>query len=178
MQIIKFFLSYFSRIKIFISDYKKCRRLKQMQQIDEIDGKILQALIKNARTKLKDIAEDCGVSITAIKRRIDKMEKNELIVKSALLINMDSFGYPIMATIGIDIEQEQEQKIIELVQEYTKVAGINQTIGNYDLCLFVFAESINDLDKLKQKIRKQTGIQQIDVNIWHNNHFNYNNIII
>lgn len=149
-----------------------------MQQIDEIDAKILQALIKNARTKLKDMAENCEISITAIKRRINKMEKNQLILKSALLLNMDSFGYPVMATIGIDIEQEQEQKIIELVQEHTKVAGINQTIGNYDLCVFVFAESINDLDKLKQRIRKQIGIQNIDINIWHKLHFNYNNITI
>jgi len=149
-----------------------------MQQIDEIDAKILQALIKNARTKLKGMAENCEISITAIKRRINKMEKNQLILKSALLLNMDSFGYPVMATIGIDIEQEQEQKIIELVQKHTKVAGINQTIGNYDLCVFVFAESINDLDKLKQRIRKQIGIQNIDINIWHKLHFNYNNITI
>ena len=143
---------------LYVFVYEKriyCRRqiqvsqwLKQMRQIDEIDKTILKALIRNARTKLKDIAEDCNVSITAIKRRIDILKKNQLIVKSALLVNMEFFNYPIMATVGINMEQEQEQKIIDFAREHTKVAGINQTIGNYDLCLFVFAKSISELDKV------------------------------
>jgi DNA-binding Lrp family transcriptional regulator len=149
-----------------------------MQQIDEIDKTILKALIKNARTKLKDIAEDCNVSITAIKRRIDNLEKKQLIVKSALLINMESFGHPIIATIGVNMDQNQEERIIQIIKDHAKVGGINKTIGNYDLCLFVFAKSINDLDKLKQRIRNQIGIKTIDVNIWHKLHTQYNNLTI
>ena len=149
-----------------------------MWQIDEIDKTILKALITNARTKLKNIAEDCNVSITAIKRRIDNLEKKQLIIKPALLINMEYFGYPITATIGINMDQIREETVIEIVQTHSKVAGINKTIGNYDLCLFVYAKTLNDVDTLKQKIRAQSGVKTIDVNIWHKLHIKYDNINI
>jgi Lrp/AsnC family transcriptional regulator, leucine-responsive regulatory protein len=145
-------------------------------QIDETDAKIIQALINDARTKLKDMADDCKISITAIKKRIDNLKKNKLVIKPALIPNIEFFGYPLTVLIGVNLEKNQEKHIIELIQKHTKVAGIDQTIGNYDLCLFVFAKSVNDLDKLKQIINRQKGVKTIEVNIWHKIHDNYNNI--
>jgi DNA-binding Lrp family transcriptional regulator len=53
-------------------------------EIDETDVKILQALIRNDRSKLKEIAIECRLSSTAVKNRIDRMKKNGLIVRSVL----------------------------------------------------------------------------------------------
>jgi DNA-binding Lrp family transcriptional regulator len=149
-----------------------------MKKIDENDAIILRALIKDARTKLKDIAKECKISSTAVKNRIDNLEKNKIIVKSAMNIFMDDFGYPYMVLIGVNIEKTQEQNIIKIIQEHTKVAGIDQTIGNYDLCLFVFAKSVKEMDELKYTIRKQKGVKKIEINIWNKPHFNYDNIEI
>lgn len=80
--------------------------------------------------------------------------------------------------IGVNVDQEHEQEIIKIVNEHTKVAGIDQTIGNYDLCLFVFAKNVKELDKLKQTIRKQKGVKNIEINIWHKMHPKFDNIKI
>ena len=149
-----------------------------MQQIDEIDVKILQALIKNARTKLKDIAENCDISITAIKRRIDNLKKKQLIIKSSLIVDMEILGYPINAVININLNQEKEKEIIDIVNSFAKVGGINKTVGVYDLCLVVFTKSIDELDQLKHKIRNRTGVKTIDVNIWNKIHINYSNLVL
>ncbi len=149
-----------------------------MEKIDEIDVKILMALIKDARSKLTDIAQECNISITAIKNRIDKLEKNKVILTPALDIDMPHFGYKHTVLIGVNVDQEHEQEIIKIVNEHTKVAGIDQTIGNYDLCLFVFAKNVKELDKLKQTIRKQKGVKNIEINIWHKMHPKFDNIEI
>jgi DNA-binding Lrp family transcriptional regulator len=147
-----------------------------MINIDEIDTKILRALIKNARSKLIDIANECGLSSTAVKNRIERLKESGLIVKAALHINMASFGYPYPALIGVNLEPNQEQNISKLIRKYTKVAGIDHTVGKYDLCLFVFAKNVDELDKLKYLIRKEKGVKGIEINIWNKIHMNYNNI--
>ncbi len=147
-----------------------------MVKIDEIDAKILQALIVDARSKLTDIANDCGLSSTAIKNRIVRLEESGLIIKAASNINMAFFGYDYPALIGVNLEPNQEHNITKLIKKHTQVAGIDQTIGKYDLCLFVFAKNINDMDRLKHLIRKQKGVKNIEVNIWSNFQLNYNNI--
>ena len=145
-------------------------------EIDETDVKILQALIRDARSKLNDMANECGLSSTAVKNRIDKMKKSGLIVRSVLKFNMASFDYGIGLTIGINLEPNQEDNITQFIKSKVKVAGIDKTIGKYDLCLVVFAKSITELNDLKYQIRKHKGVKDIELFIWSKNHFNFDNI--
>ncbi len=48
-------------------------------EIDDIDLKIIQALMKNARADFKDIAKAVGVSDRTVARRIERLEKNKVI---------------------------------------------------------------------------------------------------
>lgn len=150
--------------------------MKSILNIDETDAKILQILMRDVRTKLKDIANECGLSSTAIKNRIDRMKKNGLIVKSIPRFNMDFFGYKIPLLLGINLDSNHEKDVINLIKRQVVVAGSNRTIGKYDLCLIVFAKSISALDKLKYLIRKQKGVTKVELNLWSNIHFNFDNI--
>ena len=145
-------------------------------EIDETDVKILQALIKDARSKLKDVANECRLSSTAVKNRIEKMKKRGLIVRSVLKFNMAFFDYGIGLTVGVNLEHNQENNITQFIKSKVKVAGIDKTIGKYDLCLVVFAKSINELNDLKYQIRKHKGVKDIELFIWSKNHFNFDNI--
>lgn len=150
--------------------------MKSIFNIDKTDIKILQALIRDARSKRKDIANECGLSSTAIKNRINRMKKSGLIVKSVLKFNMACFEYHIPFLLGVNLDPDQEYDIIKFIKRQVKVAGINKTIGKYDLCLVVFAKSINELDELKHLIRKQNGVKNVELSIWSRNHFNFDKI--
>lgn len=152
--------------------------MDNVAEIDEIDAKILRLLIKDARSKKTEIADYCGLSSTAIKNRIELMKANGIIVKSVLNINLASFGYPYLLLIGVNLLPERENQIIEMIKQHTKVAGIDRTIGKYDLCLFVFAKNLNDLERLKNLIKNQKGITKIDINIWNQFQINTENIKI
>jgi DNA-binding Lrp family transcriptional regulator len=153
-----------------------------MLEIDEIDVKILRALVKNARSKVVDIAKDCRLSSTAVKDRIVRMKKKGLIVKAVLNIKMSSLGYPLPVLMGVALECNQdcsiESQIIELVKQHTKVAEIDHTLGKYDLCLLVFAKNWDELDKLKKLIRSQEGVRNVEINVSNKLHFNYSNLEI
>ena len=137
-----------------------------MNKIDETDRQILRALIKNARSKLTSIAKECEISSTVVKNRIERLKKNGVIINTTLLFNMSSLGYPYPALIGVNLDLNEEDKVSNLVRKHAKVAAIDRSIGKYDLCLFVFAQSINKMDELKLIIRKQKGVRNIEINIW------------
>lgn len=147
-----------------------------MPEIDEVDAKILLTLIRDARSKITEIAEDNHLSPPAILNRIKLMKENGLIIKSILNVNLAFFGYSYMLLIGVCLQPEIEKQIIELIMKHTIVAGIDRTIGKYDLCLFVFGKNLEDLDRLKNLIKKQKGVKKIDMNIWSRFQLQYNNI--
>ena len=48
--------------------------------IDPIDSKIIEALLKDGRAQLSDIAKTCGISTNAIVKRYERLKKAEIIV--------------------------------------------------------------------------------------------------
>jgi DNA-binding Lrp family transcriptional regulator len=142
-------------------------------KIDNIDVKILQALIKDARSELKDIAKDCGVSCVAISNRIKRLKKTGVITGAVMFPNLSKLGGAIIATIGINVESGEEEEIQEIIQEQLYLIEPSVSIGCYDLFALVTARNINELQKTVQMIKKHDVVKRITVNIWvpppHNN---------
>ena len=73
-------------------------------KVDNIDEKILHLLIQDARTNLSELARKCGLTSSAIMRRITKMERERVIIGTELHLRKGTMGYPYQATIGINAE--------------------------------------------------------------------------
>jgi Lrp/AsnC family leucine-responsive transcriptional regulator len=141
------------------------RDSKKMIEIDDVDKIIIRHLSNNARAKIKDIAKDCEISSPTVKKRIEKLKK-DLIVKEQIIINWNFFNYRYPASIAVNLNPDKEDEVCELVQKKLKTIGIDYFIGSYDLCFFVFAESIQKLKEVEQLLTKEKGVNQVDVLIW------------
>ena len=53
--------------------------------LDELDQKIVQLLIENARISYSDIGEKTGISRVAVKARIQALEKRSVVLYPAIL---------------------------------------------------------------------------------------------
>jgi len=137
-------------------------------ELDEIDVKILSALIRDARTKLKEIAKDCDLTSTAIFKRIKRLKSIGVIVGTTLYPDAKQFGYTHIATIGINLDNAQENEIVKLIRERAKanLIELSSSIGKYDLCAFMLTKSLQELDNITQAIRKHPGVKRIAINIW------------
>ncbi len=137
-------------------------------ELDEIDVKILSALIRDARTKLKEIAEDCGLSSNSVFKRIKHLKDIGVIVGATLYPDARQFGYTHIATVGINLDYNQENEIVKLIRERAKMnlIELSSSIGKYDVCAFMLTKSLQELDNITQAIRKHPGVKRIAVNIW------------
>jgi Lrp/AsnC family transcriptional regulator for asnA, asnC and gidA len=150
--------------------------MSQTVEIDEVDIKILRELIKDARTKLKDIAKKCGLSSNAIFKRVKRLKTAGVITGTILYIDLKLFGYEYPATIGINLKANQYSHVSKLIRKHAILIALNPSFGRYDLCAFVVAKSIEQLENLKENIRKQQGVRRIAVNFWDKPYFNFENI--
>jgi len=135
-------------------------------EIDEIDLKILGALTRDARARLKDIARDCGISSVAVLHRIRHLKASGVITGATLFPDLARLGGVIIATLGIDLEAGKEEEIITVIREQTNLIEPSTGIGKYDLCALVFAENLTTLEKATQTVRKHAGVRRITVNMW------------
>ena len=64
-----------------------------MEKIDNLDRKILEIVMRNARIPSKDVAVVCGVSRAAIHQRIQRMIDLKVITGSGYHVNPKVLGY-------------------------------------------------------------------------------------
>ncbi len=64
-----------------------------MDKIDNLDKKILNIIMQNARIPSKDVAVQCGVSRAAIHQRIQRLIDMKVITGSGYTVNPKSLGF-------------------------------------------------------------------------------------
>lgn len=140
--------------------------MSDIVELDETDIKILNMLILDARTRLKDIAKECGVSSVFVLNRLKRLRNLKVINGSTLTPNVASVGLPIMATIGINIDGNVEDRILGGLEEQTYLIEPSESIGEYDLCALVFAKNITELDKIASSIKEKFSARKVTINLW------------
>lgn len=64
-----------------------------MEKIDNLDRKILNIVMKNARIASKDVAVECGVSRAAIHQRIQRLIDMKVITGSGYIVDPKILGF-------------------------------------------------------------------------------------
>jgi DNA-binding Lrp family transcriptional regulator len=133
--------------------------------IDEVDSKILHILIQDARTSLKEIAKECGISSVSVLNRIKRLKKLGVITGATLFPSVNKLGFEIIATIGMEIDSNISE-ILAFFNTHTHLIEPSISIGEYDLCALVYAENIANLNEKTDAVRRRFGIRKVIVNVW------------
>ena len=73
--------------------------------IDNLDRKILEIVMRNARIPSKDIALVCGVSRAAVHQRIQRMIDIKVITGSGYNVDPKVLGYTTCTYVGVNLER-------------------------------------------------------------------------
>lgn len=131
-----------------------------MEKIDNLDRKILDIVMHNARTPSKVVAVECGVSRAAIHQRIQRMIDLGVITGSGYHVNPKMLGFATCTYIGVNLERGAMYHTV--VPEFEKIPEIVEchfTTGQYTLLLKVYARDNEHLmELLNDKIQTIPGV--------------------
>jgi len=107
--------------------------------IDNLDQKILSALIKNARMPFLEIARECHISGAAVHQRVKKMEEAGIITGARLLVKPLALGLGVCAFVGVHLEQSSlYPSTVTAIRNIPEVVECHFVTGNYALLLKLF----------------------------------------
>lgn len=131
-----------------------------IDKIDNLDRKILQIIMKNARIPSKDIALACGVSRAAIHQRIQRMIDLEVIMGSGYNVNPKALGYATCTYIGIKLERGSMYKtVVPELEKIKEVVECHFTTGPYTLLIKLYATDNHHLmELLNDEIQHIEGV--------------------
>ena len=140
--------------------------MKPIIKLDKKDVQILKILVKDVRTKLKDIAKECGITSVSVLNRIKRLRKLKVITGATLFPDLSKLGLPIVATIGVILDGNQENEPDKVFSENIGLIEPAESIGKYDFCTLIFSASIRELNEVTQVIKKECGVGEVAINLW------------
>ncbi|WP_456461211.1 Lrp/AsnC family transcriptional regulator [Reichenbachiella sp.] len=115
--------------------------------IDNTDIQILEMLQNDAKTKMKDIANAIGMTITPVYERIKKLERNGIIENYTISVNPKNLGYQLVAYCSVTLKEHSKDNLRKFeagVQDLHQVLECNHLSGNYDYLLKVVVRNMED----------------------------------
>ena len=135
-----------------------------MEKIDDLDKKILNIIMCNARIPSKDVAVQCGVSRAAIHQRIQRLIDMKVITGSGYNVNPHKLGFNTCTYIGVSLEKgSMYREAVSKLQEIPEVVECHYTTGPYSLLIKVYARDNQHLmELLNDKIQHIPGVTETE----------------
>ena len=119
------------------------------EQLDKADKIILNILQENAKTPLKEIAGKVYLSTPTVSARIEKMEKENVIVGYKTIVNWDKTDKDVVvALIELRITPQRGEgfdKVAERIYKYPQVKSLYLMSGAYDLAVTIEGKSMKEV---------------------------------
>lgn len=122
--------------------------------MDKIDSMLISLLQKNARTPLKVLASKVYLSAPAVSSRIDKLEKQGVILGYNAEIDKQKLGYHITAFINLELSANQKPEFYSFITKCPNVLECNCVTGNYSMLIKVAFMSTQELDNFIGELQR------------------------
>lgn len=132
--------------------------------IDNVDLKILNFLLKDAKMTYQEIGKALFISQGTVHVRVKKMNESGIISGSKILVDYDKLGFGVSAFIGIHLSKSSlYTTVIEGLSNIDEVVEAHYTTGVYSILAKIVCQDTNHLkDVLSFKVQSIEGIQRTE----------------
>ena len=123
-----------------------------LEGLDELDQKIIQILIGNARISYSEIGEKIGISRVAVKARISALEQRGIIEEYTTIINPQKISGAVSCYFEIETQPDTFLQAVEILNENETITQIYRVTGKNRLHVHAVASSNEEMEALIQQV--------------------------
>ena len=134
--------------------------------LDDLDKKIVQLLIQNARMSYSDIGQKVGISRVAVKMRVQAIEKKGIIEEYTTIINPQKISGAVSCYFEIETMPDQLMDVARILEENDMITQIYRVTGKSKLHVHSVASSNEEMeDLIYNTMDKLPGVTQCSCNV-------------
>jgi DNA-binding Lrp family transcriptional regulator len=127
--------------------------------VDDVDRRIIALLRENARRSFQDIGQHVHLSAPAVKRRLDRLERDGVVLGYTAIIDPQAFGWRAEAFVDLYCDGNMPGSAIKrAVEREPGVISAHTVAGEASALLHVMAEDTKSLELALERIRGTRGV--------------------
>ncbi|ELY47470.1 HTH-type transcriptional regulator Lrp [Natronorubrum sulfidifaciens] len=118
---------------------------------ENLDAKLVNALLGDGRASLRSLAEELDVSVTTISNHLSDLEEEGVIEGYTPRVNYDAVGYDVTAVIQLQVEGNALPDITDTLRDHRQMISVYEVTGDYDvIAIGKFKDTDGMNDQIKQ----------------------------
>jgi DNA-binding Lrp family transcriptional regulator len=130
--------------------------------LDETDHALIEALRRDARASVADLARRLGVARSTAQARIERLERLGVIAGYAALIGEGYAAVAIRATVLIQVEPRQTGAVVAALGRMAEVESLFTTAGRFDMAIQLATSGTPALDAALDRIGALDGVRGME----------------
>ncbi|HTU06884.1 MAG TPA: Lrp/AsnC family transcriptional regulator [Trebonia sp.] len=124
--------------------------------LDDIDERIITALIRDARASYAVIGKEVGLSAPAVKRRVDRLLAAGAITGFSARVDPAALGWTTEAYVELFCGGHTSPEVIaKAVRRYPEVADACTVTGEADALVHIRASDVTHFEQVMERIRAE-----------------------
>lgn len=148
-----------SPVGLIVSTRSGASPIMSRMTLDPLDRRIMAVLADNARKSFADIGEVVGLSASAVKRRVDRLQATGAITGYTAVLDPAAIGWTTEAYVEIYCRQATTPgRIATAVGRHPEVVAAMTVTGDADALLRIRAADIRHFEEVLERIRAEPFI--------------------
>ncbi len=137
--------------------------MSKLNEIDDLDRRILSILMQDAKKPYTDIAKQLFVSGGTIHVRMKKLEQMGVVQGAHLVIDHSKLGYDICAFLGVYLDKSSlYDEALEELRNTPEIVDAHYTTGEYSIFAKIICRDTDHLRDVLHEIQTIAGIQRTE----------------
>ncbi|MFA5050402.1 MAG: Lrp/AsnC family transcriptional regulator [Candidatus Micrarchaeia archaeon] len=129
--------------------------------MDKKDELILKTFMHNSRTPVTHLANKMGITETAVRKRIAKLERFGAIKAYTAIIDPFFMGFSGIALVGVDTNPEKMLSVFEKIKKISRIRYLALTSGDHMIMFEIWCRNEKILNEELKKIKKLDGVTKV-----------------
>ncbi len=122
----------------------------QMMTYENLDAKLVNALLGDGRASLRSLAEELDVSVTTVSNHLSDLEEQGVIQGYTPRVDYDALDYDVTAVIQLKVEGNALPDITDSLQQHRQMTSVYEVTGDYDV---IAIGKFKDTDGMNEQIK-------------------------
>ena len=130
-----------------------------MEVLDDTDKRLLSLLEANAREPTVSLARKLGVSRATVQSRMTRLVQRGTIERFTLAYGDGVRGRLLRAHVMVKVAPKKDVRLQALLRKMPEVDTLYSVSGIYDVIVMVKSDTIEEIDKVLDRIRNLDGVE-------------------
>ena len=136
-----------------------------MVELDEIDRKLLSALLDDGRLSQRQLASLIGVAQGTVTNRLNRLTESGVIKGYHVNLNPKKIGWSTTVLIGLRIEKRSIMSVQGKIANDPRVISVYDVTGEFDSMVLARVRDPDDLNDLTKNVLSIEGISRSSTHV-------------